>query len=124
MPVIIVTTLGRKTNEERERNYCPASVDVVTHENTRKRMAANPRVASNPAVMPDRTFTAGQAHRERHPPGSQIRCRLTNECEMSGRGQHCGPVREKQAIECGYLQITVLGARLSPEHLAIIDANH
>jgi glyoxylase-like metal-dependent hydrolase (beta-lactamase superfamily II) len=35
----------------------PASVEVVTHENTRKRMAANPTVAANPAVMPDRTYT-------------------------------------------------------------------
>jgi cyclase len=38
-------------------DYFPASVDVVTHENTRKWMAANPRVASNPVAMPDRTFT-------------------------------------------------------------------
>jgi cyclase len=38
-------------------DYFPASVDVVTHENTRKWMAANPRVASNPVMMPDRTFT-------------------------------------------------------------------
>src|SRR5213593_409617 len=38
-------------------DYFPASVEVVTHENTRKWMAANPRVASNPAMMPDRTFT-------------------------------------------------------------------
>jgi cyclase len=38
-------------------DYFPASVEVVTHENTRKWMAANPRVASNPAAMPDRTFT-------------------------------------------------------------------
>ncbi len=38
-------------------DYFPASVDVVTHENTRKRMAANPRVAANPAVMPGRTYT-------------------------------------------------------------------
>jgi len=37
-------------------DYFPASVDVVTHENTRKWMAANPRVASNPVAMPDRTF--------------------------------------------------------------------
>jgi cyclase len=35
----------------------PLSVEVVTHENTRKWMAANPRVASNPAAMPDKTFT-------------------------------------------------------------------
>ena len=38
-------------------DYFPASVDVVAHENTRKWMAANPRVASNPVAMPDRTFT-------------------------------------------------------------------
>jgi glyoxylase-like metal-dependent hydrolase (beta-lactamase superfamily II) len=37
--------------------YFPASVEVIAHENTRKWMAANPRVASNPAAMPDRTFT-------------------------------------------------------------------
>jgi cyclase len=38
-------------------DYFPASVEVVTHENTRKWMAANPRVASNPVAMPDGTFT-------------------------------------------------------------------
>src|SRR5436189_6086207 len=38
-------------------DYFPASVEVVAHENTRKLMAANPRVASNPAAMPDKTFT-------------------------------------------------------------------
>jgi len=37
--------------------YFPASVEVVTQENTRTWMAANPRVASNPAAMPDKTFT-------------------------------------------------------------------
>ena len=37
--------------------YFTASVEVVAHENTRKWMAANPRVASNPAAMPHRTFT-------------------------------------------------------------------
>src|SRR5262245_4599553 len=38
-------------------DYFPVSVEVITHENTQKWMAANPRVASNPAAMPDRTFT-------------------------------------------------------------------
>jgi len=38
-------------------DYFAASVEVVTHENTRKWMSANPRVASNPVAMPDRTFT-------------------------------------------------------------------
>jgi len=37
--------------------YFPASVEVVAHENTRKWMAANPRVESNAAAMPDKTFT-------------------------------------------------------------------
>jgi cyclase len=38
-------------------DYFPASVEKVTQENTKKWMAANARVASNPAVMPTRTFT-------------------------------------------------------------------
>lgn len=38
-------------------DYFPASVEVVTHENTRKAMAENPGVAANPVVMPDRTYT-------------------------------------------------------------------
>jgi glyoxylase-like metal-dependent hydrolase (beta-lactamase superfamily II) len=37
-------------------DYFPASIEKVTHENTKKWMAANERVASNPAVMPTRTF--------------------------------------------------------------------
>src|SRR5438067_5836748 len=35
--------------------YFPASVAVIVQENTRKWMAANPRLASNAAAMPDRT---------------------------------------------------------------------
>jgi glyoxylase-like metal-dependent hydrolase (beta-lactamase superfamily II) len=38
-------------------DYFAASVEVVTHENTGKWMAANPQVSANPVVMPDRTFT-------------------------------------------------------------------
>jgi cyclase len=38
-------------------DYFPASVEKVTHENTKKWMAANERVASNPAVTPTKTFT-------------------------------------------------------------------
>ena len=37
-------------------DYFPPSVEKVTHENTKKWMAANARVASNPAVMPTKTF--------------------------------------------------------------------
>jgi glyoxylase-like metal-dependent hydrolase (beta-lactamase superfamily II) len=38
-------------------DYFAASVEKVTHENTKKWMAANTRIASNPAVMPTRTFS-------------------------------------------------------------------
>ena len=37
-------------------DYFAPSVEKVTHENTKKWMAANARVASNPAVMPTKTF--------------------------------------------------------------------
>ena len=38
-------------------DYFPPTVEKVTHENTKKWMAANPQYASNPAVMPTKTFT-------------------------------------------------------------------
>jgi len=38
-------------------DYFATSVEKVTHENTKKWMAANPRIASNAAVMPTRTFS-------------------------------------------------------------------
>ena len=38
-------------------DYFMPTVEKVTHENTKKWMAANARVASNPAVMPTKTFT-------------------------------------------------------------------
>jgi len=38
-------------------DYFAPSIEKVTHENTKKWMAANPRVASNAAVMPTKTFT-------------------------------------------------------------------
>jgi glyoxylase-like metal-dependent hydrolase (beta-lactamase superfamily II) len=37
-------------------DYFPAIVEKVTHENTKKWMAANDQVASNPAMMPTKTF--------------------------------------------------------------------
>jgi glyoxylase-like metal-dependent hydrolase (beta-lactamase superfamily II) len=38
-------------------DYFPVTVEKVTHENTKKWMAANAKVGSNPALMPTRTFT-------------------------------------------------------------------
>ena len=56
-PVSMIVNTHSHPDHIGSNEYFPASVDVVTHENTRKWMAANPRVASNPVVMPDRTFT-------------------------------------------------------------------
>src|SRR2546428_9223500 len=56
-PVSTIVNTHSHPDHIGSNDYFPASVDVVTHENTRKWMAANPRVASNPAAMPDRTFT-------------------------------------------------------------------
>jgi len=56
-PVSTIVNTHSHPDHVGSNEYFPASVDVVTHENTRKWMAANPRVASNPAAMPDRTFT-------------------------------------------------------------------
>src|SRR5262245_13243244 len=56
-PVSMIVNTHSHPDHIGRNDYFPASVEVVTHENTRKWMAANPRVASNPAAMPDRTFT-------------------------------------------------------------------
>jgi cyclase len=56
-PVSMIINTHSHPDHIGSNEYFPASVDVVTHENTRKWMAANPRVASNAAAMPDRTFT-------------------------------------------------------------------
>ena len=55
-PVSMIVNTHSHPDHIGSNEYFPASVDVVAHENTRKWMAANPRVASNPAAMPDRTF--------------------------------------------------------------------
>ena len=56
-PVSMIINTHSHPDHIGSNDYFPASVDVVAHENTRKWMAANPRVASNAAAMPDRTFT-------------------------------------------------------------------
>ena len=56
-PVSMIVNTHSHPDHIGSNDYFPASVDVVTHENTRRWMAANPRVASNAAAMPDRTFT-------------------------------------------------------------------
>jgi glyoxylase-like metal-dependent hydrolase (beta-lactamase superfamily II) len=56
-PVTTIINTHSHPDHIGSNDYFPAAVEVVTHENTKKWMAANPRVASNPVVMPDRTFT-------------------------------------------------------------------
>jgi len=56
-PVTTIVNTHSHPDHIGSNDYFPASVEVVTQENTRKWMAANPRVASNPVVMPDKTFT-------------------------------------------------------------------
>jgi cyclase len=56
-PVTMIINTHSHPDHIGSNDYFPVSVEVVAQENTRKWMAANPRVASNPAVMPDKTFT-------------------------------------------------------------------
>jgi glyoxylase-like metal-dependent hydrolase (beta-lactamase superfamily II) len=55
-PVTMIINTHTHPDHIGSNEYFPASVEVVAHENTQKWMAANPRVASNPAAMPDKTF--------------------------------------------------------------------
>jgi len=56
-PVTMIINTHSHPDHIGSNDYFPASVEVIAQENTRTWMAANPRVASNPAAMPDRTFT-------------------------------------------------------------------
>ena len=56
-PVSMIINTHSHPDHIGSNDYFPASVEVVTHENTRKWMAANPKLAAIPAMMPDRTFT-------------------------------------------------------------------
>src|SRR2546425_11172995 len=55
-PVSTIVNTHSHPDHIGSNDYFPASVDVVTHENTRKWMAANLRVASNQAAMPDMEY--------------------------------------------------------------------
>jgi glyoxylase-like metal-dependent hydrolase (beta-lactamase superfamily II) len=56
-PVSTIVNTHSHPDHIGSNDYFPAAVEVVTHENTRRWMAANAKIAANPVVMPDRTFT-------------------------------------------------------------------
>jgi glyoxylase-like metal-dependent hydrolase (beta-lactamase superfamily II) len=56
-PVTMIVNTHSHPDHMGSNNYFPATVEKVTHENAKAWMAANPQYASNPAVMPTRTFT-------------------------------------------------------------------
>jgi cyclase len=57
LPVSMIINTHSHPDHTGSNDYFPASADVVTHENTQKWMAANPKTAANAAMMPDKTFT-------------------------------------------------------------------
>jgi cyclase len=56
LPVITVINTHSHFDHVGSNEAFPATVDVVTHENTRAAMAKDPAVKDIPAAMPDRTF--------------------------------------------------------------------
>jgi cyclase len=56
-PVSMIINTHSHPDHTGSNDYFPATVEVVTHESTRKWMAANPKTAAVAAMMPDRTFT-------------------------------------------------------------------
>jgi glyoxylase-like metal-dependent hydrolase (beta-lactamase superfamily II) len=56
-PVSMIINTHSHPDHIGSNDYFPPTVEKVTHENTKKAMSANPQYASNPAVMPTRTFT-------------------------------------------------------------------
>ena len=55
-PISMIINTHSHPDHTGSNDYFPATVEVVTHENTQKWMAANPKTAAIPAMMPDRTF--------------------------------------------------------------------
>ena len=56
-PVTTIINTHSHPDHMGSNNYFPASVEKVSHENARKWIGANAQYASDPAVMPNKTFT-------------------------------------------------------------------
>jgi glyoxylase-like metal-dependent hydrolase (beta-lactamase superfamily II) len=57
LPVTMIINTHSHPDHNGSNNYFPASVEVVTHENLRKAVTANEKIAALPNMLPDRTFT-------------------------------------------------------------------
>jgi cyclase len=55
-PVSMIINTHSHPDHVGSNNYFPATVEKVTHENAKMWMAANPQYASDPAMMPTKTF--------------------------------------------------------------------
>jgi len=56
LPVTMIVNTHSHPDHTGSNDYFPVSAEVVTQENTQKWMAANPKTAAIPAMMPDKTF--------------------------------------------------------------------
>ena len=56
-PVSMIISTHAHPDHIGSTDYFPAAVEVVTHENAQKSIAANPKLSAISAMMPDRTFT-------------------------------------------------------------------
>ena len=56
-PVTLIINTHSHPDHMGSNDFFPATVDKVSHVNAQKQMAANAQYASNPAVMPNKTFT-------------------------------------------------------------------
>jgi glyoxylase-like metal-dependent hydrolase (beta-lactamase superfamily II) len=57
LPVTMIINTHSHPDHTGSNDFFPAAAEVVTHLNTQKWMAANPKTAANAAMMPDKTFT-------------------------------------------------------------------
>ena len=56
-PVSMIINTHSHPDHMGSNSYFPPTVEKVTHENTKKWMGSNAQYASNPAIMPTKTFT-------------------------------------------------------------------
>ena len=56
LPITTIINTHSHPDHNGSNDYFPATVEVVTHENMQKRVAANQKTAAMPNMLPDKTF--------------------------------------------------------------------